>query len=54
MFYAYLTSNDTGGNNLVKYIPYKMLRAYDLFDAERDMINLLNNPLILFGGYEQA
>lgn len=54
MFYAYLTSNDSGGNNLVKYIPYKMLQAYNLFDAERDMIRFLNDPMILFGGYAQA
>lgn len=54
MFYAYLTSNDSGGSNLVKYIPYKMLQAYDLFNAERDMIRYLNDPMMLFGGYAQA
>jgi hypothetical protein len=35
MFYSFIVSNDTGGNNLFKYVPFKMLKAYGLFDAER-------------------
>ena len=54
MFYSLLVSNDAGGNNLFKYVPYKMLKAYGLFDAERDMIARLNDPVMLFGGYTYA
>lgn len=44
MFYSLLTSNDTGGNNLFKYVPFEMLQEYGLFDAEREMINFLGDP----------
>jgi len=38
MFYSLLVSNDSGGNNLFKYVPFEMLSDYGLFDAERTMI----------------
>lgn len=49
MFYSILTSNDTGGNNLFKYVPFEMLKEYGLFDAEREMINFLGDPSMLLG-----
>lgn len=54
MFYSIITSNDTGGNNLFKYVPFKMLKAYGLFDAERQMIRYMNDPDILFGDINQS
>ena len=49
MFYSLLTSNDTGGNNLFKYVPFQMLKDYGLFDAERSVINTLGDPSLLLG-----
>lgn len=49
MFYSLLTSNDTGGNNLFKYVPFQMLKDYGLFEAERSVIDTLGDPSLLLG-----
>lgn len=47
MFYSLLTSNDQGGNNLFKYVPFEMLRDFGLFDAERAIIKELGDPKMI-------
>jgi hypothetical protein len=54
MFYSILTSNDTGGNNLFKYVPVDMLHEYGLFDAERMMIDMLGDPFMYFASADEA
>lgn len=54
MFYSLLTSNDTGGNNLFKYVPFEMLKDYGLFDAERSIINTLSDPSLLLGKIDEG
>lgn len=48
MFYSLLTSNDSGGNNIFKYVPFEMLQQYGLFDAERELIRQLGDPSVQF------
>ena len=48
MFYSLLTTNDAGGNNLFKYVPFEMLYDYGLFEAEREMINELKDLSLYF------
>ena len=48
MFYSLLTSNDSGGNNIFKYVPFEMLQKYGLFDAERELIRQLGDPSVQF------
>ena len=48
MFYSLLTSNDSGGNNLFKYVPFEMLEDFGLFDAERALIQQLGDPSAVF------
>lgn len=48
MFYSLLTSNDSGGNNIFKYVPFEMLKDYGLFDAERELIRQLGDPSVQF------
>lgn len=47
MFYSFLVSNDTGANNLFKYVPFEMLQEYGLFDAERELIKTLGDPAFM-------
>lgn len=48
MFYSLLTSNDTGGNNIFKYVPFEMLQEYGLFETERELIRQLGDPSVQF------
>jgi hypothetical protein len=48
MFYSFITSNDQGGSNLFKYVPFEMLEDYGLIDSERQIINDLNSSEYLY------
>ena len=48
MYYSFIVSNDQGGNNLFKYVPFDMLQEYGLFNAEREIIDMWNDPSQLY------
>jgi hypothetical protein len=57
MFYSILTSNDAGGQNLFKYVPFEMLEDFGLFDFEREQIRNLGSIELLYkqelGSFEE-